>query len=62
MTLNISCAQSIFDDFSFRSLLAHDDSVTSVKFQPETHYFFSCGKDGVVKYWDADRFILYCMQ
>jgi WD40 repeat protein len=38
-----------------RSLLAHEDSVTSVKFQPETHYFFSCGKDGVVKYWDADR-------
>ena len=39
-----------------RSLLGHEDSVTSIKFQPDTHYFFSCGKDGVVKYWDADRY------
>jgi U3 small nucleolar RNA-associated protein 12 len=38
-----------------RSLFAHDDSVTCVKFQPETHYFFSCSKDGMIKYWDADR-------
>lgn len=38
-----------------RSLLAHEDSVTSVRFQPGTHYFFSAGKDGNIKYWDADR-------
>jgi U3 small nucleolar RNA-associated protein 12 len=38
-----------------RSLHAHDDSVTSVRFQPATHYFFSAGKDGLIKYWDADR-------
>jgi WD40 repeat protein len=38
-----------------RSLIAHEDSVTCVRFQPETHYFFSSGKDGVLKYWDADR-------
>ena len=38
-----------------RSLLAHADSVTCVRFQPRTHYFFTAGKDGVIKYWDADR-------
>ena len=27
-----------------------------VKFVRKTHYFFSAGKDGVVKYWDADSF------
>jgi U3 small nucleolar RNA-associated protein 12 len=39
-----------------RSLIAHEDSVTSLVFQPNTHYFFSAGKDGTIKYWDADRF------
>ena len=39
-----------------RSMVAHEDSVTAVLFQPETHYFFSAGKDGVCKYWDADRY------
>ena len=39
-----------------RSLIAHTDSVTAVRFQPQTHYFFSCGKEGMLKYWDADRF------
>jgi U3 small nucleolar RNA-associated protein 12 len=43
---------------SSSSLLAHEDTVTCVKFQPLTHYFFSCGKDGAVKYWDADRSFL----
>jgi U3 small nucleolar RNA-associated protein 12 len=38
-----------------RSLIAHEDSVTAVRFQPQTHYFFTAGKDGIVKYWDADR-------
>ena len=42
-----------------RSLIAHTDSVTSVRFQPRTHYFFTAGKDGVIKYWDADRYV--CM-
>ena len=31
-------------------------SMTCVQFQPNTHYFFSVGKDEVVKYWDADCF------
>ena len=39
-----------------RSLIAHEDSVTCLKFQNDTHYFFSCSKDGMIKYWDADRF------
>ena len=36
--------------------MGHEDSVTAVRFQHDTHYFFSSSKDGVVKYWDADRF------
>jgi U3 small nucleolar RNA-associated protein 12 len=28
----------------------------SVKFVAKTHYFFSAGKDGKVKEWDADKF------
>ena len=39
-----------------KSIFAHDDSVTSVRFVPNTHYFFTAGKDGVVKQWDADNF------
>eukprot|EP00494_Astrolonche_serrata_P025322 UN25583 len=39
-----------------KSLFAHNDRVTSVKFVPGTHYFFSSGKDGTIKYWDGDSF------
>lgn len=39
-----------------RSMIAHQDTVTGLRFQPDTHYFFTCGKDGLVKYWDGDRF------
>lgn len=39
-----------------KSIFAHDDSVTGIQFVPNTHYFFSCGKDGKVKQWDADNF------
>jgi len=38
-----------------RSLQAHSDSVSCLRFQPHTHYFLSTGRDGVLKYWDADR-------
>ena len=41
-----------------KSFFAHADSVMSVAFVPGTHYVFSCGKDGFLKYWDADRFEL----
>ncbi|GAB0099212.1 WD repeat-containing protein 3 [Sergentomyia squamirostris] len=39
-----------------KSIFAHDDSVLAVQFIPETHMFFSCGKDGKIKEWDADNF------
>jgi U3 small nucleolar RNA-associated protein 12 len=42
--------------FYFESLFAHNGSVTDVRFVPRTHYFFSAGRDGVIKYWDADKF------
>lgn len=38
-----------------RSLFAHDESVSQVLFQKETHYVFSAGKDGEIKQWDADK-------
>ena len=28
----------------------------NVKFVQNTHYFWSCSKDGLLKYWDADKF------
>jgi U3 small nucleolar RNA-associated protein 12 len=39
-----------------RSLIAHEDAVTCVRFVPHTHFFFSTGKDGSLKYWDGDRY------
>lgn len=39
-----------------KSIFAHDNSVTAVQFIPRTHYFFSCGRDGKVKEWDADSY------
>ena len=39
-----------------KSFFAHADSVMSVGFVNNTHYVFSCGKDGMLKFWDADRF------
>jgi len=39
-----------------KSIFAHQDSVTCVRFVKNTHYFFSCGKDGEVKYFDGDTY------
>jgi hypothetical protein len=39
-----------------RSLFAHDDTVTGLRFVPNTHMVFTCGKDGQLKQWDADIF------
>lgn len=39
-----------------KSIFAHDDSVTGLSFVPGTHYFFTSGKDGKIKQWDADIF------
>ena len=38
-----------------RSLVGHTDSITSLRFLLDTHYFFTGSKDGNLKYWDADR-------
>lgn len=38
-----------------RSLFAHDQAVTCVEFVHDTHHFWSCGRDGVVKSWDGDK-------
>lgn len=43
-----------------KSIFAHGDSITCVKFVKETHYFFSSSKDKCIRYWDADTVnILY---
>ncbi|XP_065338658.1 WD repeat-containing protein 3 [Cloeon dipterum] len=39
-----------------KSIFAHDGAIKSLKFVPKTHYFFSCGRDGSVKQWDADNY------
>ena len=39
-----------------RSIFAHQDAVTAVKFIPESTLFFSSGKDGLVKFWNARNF------
>ncbi|KAH9938569.1 WD40 repeat-like protein [Fomitopsis serialis] len=48
-----------------RSLFAHDDSVMQVAFEKNdirefdakpSHYFWTVGKDRMVKYWDGDKF------
>ncbi|CAO4365667.1 unnamed protein product [Caenorhabditis nigoni] len=42
-----------------KSFHAHDDAVTSVLFCPgEEQLFWSAGKDGKIKQWDAVKFIL----
>lgn len=54
-----------------RSLFAHQDSIMSIAFERghqgggllggregESHHFWTVGKDGLVKYWDGDRFEL----
>jgi len=39
-----------------RSMFAHDGPVTQVRFVANTHLYFSTGKDGLLRYWDADKF------
>lgn len=52
-----------------KSIFAHDDSITGLSFVPDTHYFFTSGKDGKIKQWDADIFqkivtlqVIYCFK
>ena len=39
-----------------KTLPAHNDIVTCVKFVQDTHFFISCSKDCCIKYYDADTF------
>ncbi|GMF62401.1 unnamed protein product [[Candida] boidinii] len=39
-----------------KSIFGHQDSIMNVKFVPATKNFFSCSKDGLVKYWDGIKF------
>lgn len=36
--------------------LTTDSSMTSIKFIPHTHQFFTSDKNGYIKHWDADVF------
>lgn len=39
-----------------KTLPAHNDIITCVKFIQDTHFFISCSKDCTMKYYDADTF------
>ena len=53
-----------------KTIPAHNDIITCVKFIKDTHFFISCSKDCNIKYYDADTFEfiqllnnnLYCNQ
>lgn len=38
-----------------KSIFAHDESVMEVAFEKNSHYFWSVGKDKMLKYWDGDK-------
>ena len=37
-----------------KSIFAHQEPITVVKFIKETHYLLSTSKDGHIKFWDID--------
>ncbi len=38
-----------------KSIFAHDESVMQVAFEHQSHYFWTVGKDNLLKYWDGDK-------
>lgn len=38
-----------------KSIYAHDESVMQVAFEKKSHYFWTVGKDKLLKYWDGDK-------
>ncbi|KAG1892575.1 WD-repeat-containing protein [Suillus subluteus] len=38
------------------SIFAHEESVMQVLFERKSHYFWTVGKDKMLKYWDGDKF------
>jgi U3 small nucleolar RNA-associated protein 12 len=43
-----------------RSLWQHSQAVSAVRFERETHMAWTVGRDGLVNWWDCDRFL--CVQ
>ena len=41
-----------------KSIFAHSEAVTSVRFFKDTHYAISGSKDGHIKFWDVDTYKL----
>jgi U3 small nucleolar RNA-associated protein 12 len=40
-----------------KSIIAHEKSILACHFVKETHFFWTAGRDGVLKYWDGDRYL-----
>lgn len=38
-----------------KSIFAHEESVMQVAFEKDSHYFWTVGKDKMLKYWDGDK-------
>jgi WD40 repeat protein len=38
-----------------KSIFAHDESITQVAFEKESHCFWTVSKDKMLKYWDGDK-------
>ena len=38
-----------------KSIFAHEGSVMQVAFEKDSHYFWTVGKDKMLKYWDGDK-------
>jgi U3 small nucleolar RNA-associated protein 12 len=38
-----------------KSIFAHEESVMQVSFEHNSHYFWTVGKDKMLKYWDGDK-------
>ena len=38
-----------------KSIFAHEESVMQVAFEKDSHYFWTVGKDKLLKYWDGDK-------
>jgi len=38
-----------------KSIFAHEESVMQVAFEKGSHYFWTVGKDKLLKYWDGDK-------
>jgi U3 small nucleolar RNA-associated protein 12 len=38
-----------------KSIFAHDESIMQVAFEKKSHYFWTVGRDKLLKYWDGDK-------